>query len=100
MEEMGPYLEEDEVKSIALSIKTITYELCIRFLTDYINGDTYFKIRYKEHNRDRFLNQFTLLQDIETKTEEIDEYIDELYSNHHKGNAQVKKIGPINKTTH
>ena len=100
MEEMGPYLEEDEVKSIGLSIKTITYELCIRFLTDYINGDTYFKIRYKEHNRDRFLNQFTLLQDIETKTEEIDEYIDELYSNHHNSNHQIKKIGTINKTTH
>jgi len=100
MEEMGPYLEEDEVKSISLSIKTLTYELCVRFLTDYINGDTYFKIKYKEHNRDRFLNQFTLLQDIETKTEEIDEYIDQLYNANQQNKTQIKKIGSKNKTTH
>ena len=59
-----------------LSIKILTYELAIRFLTDYINGDTYFKIKHKNHNKDRFMNQYILLKDIETKLDEINDYIE------------------------
>ena len=77
LEEMLPYLTMDEINYLGLSIKTLTYELAVRFLTDYLNGDTYFKIKYKQHNRDRFLNQYILLKDIETKLEEINDYIDE-----------------------
>jgi len=79
IEEMADYLTKEEVNYIATSIGTLTYELTIRFLTDYINGDTYFKIKYEEHNRDRFLNQYTLLQDVEEKTPEINKYVKTLY---------------------
>ena len=75
LEEMTDYLTSDEINYLGLSIKILTYELVLRFLTDYINGDTYFKIKYKHHNRDRFLNQYTLLLDIETKLDEINEFI-------------------------
>lgn len=81
LEEMGPYLEKEEINYIALSIKILTYELTLRFLTDYINGDTYFKIKYKEHNRDRFINQYTLLNDIENKLEEINDFVIKTYKN-------------------
>ena len=77
LEETYDSLTQDEITYLGLSIKILTYELVLRFLTDYINGDTYFKIKYPEHNRDRFLNQYYLLQDIETKLDEINDYIEE-----------------------
>jgi len=80
LEEMAPFLEKDEVNYIGISIKILTYELAMRFLTDYINGDTYFKIKYDKHNRDRFINQFTLLKDIENKLDEINLYVNDLYN--------------------
>ena len=72
---MYEYLTPDELNNIVLSIKILTYELSIRFLTDYINGDTYFKIKYKNHNRDRFLNQYALLKDIESKQPELESFV-------------------------
>jgi len=76
LEEMTECLTKDEINYLGLSIKILTYELVLRFLTDYLNGDTYFKIKYEHHNRDRFLNQYILLQDIETKLDEINEFIE------------------------
>jgi len=90
LDEMGPHLTKDEITYIGLSIKTLTYELAVRFLTDYINGDIYFKTKYNEHNRDRFLNQYTLLNDINEKIVEIDSFVNESYNNS-KSNTLVKK---------
>lgn len=82
LEEMSNTLTPTEVNYICLSIKTITYELALRFLTDYINGDTYFKIKYPLHNKDRFKNQFLLLKDIETKSEAICSFVIETYNSY------------------
>jgi len=79
LEEMAPYLTHLEVNYIGLSIATLTYELALRFLTDYINNDIYFKVKYKKHNYDRFINQFILLKDIESKIDEINKYVKETY---------------------
>ncbi len=49
----------------------MTYECGIRFLADYINGDTYFKIHREHHNLDRARNQFALVKDIEKKLPEM-----------------------------
>ena len=76
LEEMVNCLTNDEINYLGLSIKILTYELALRFLTDYINGDTYFKIKYKNHNKDRFMNQYILLKDIENKLDEINDYIE------------------------
>lgn len=75
LEEMADYLKQDELYYIGASIKILTYELAVRFLTDYINGDTYFKVRYRDHNADRFMNQYTLLKDIDRKLDEINRYV-------------------------
>lgn len=79
LEEMAPYLTQTEVSYIGLSIATLTYELTLRFLTDYISNDVYFKIKYEKHNYDRFINQFTLLKDIESKIDEINNFVKETY---------------------
>lgn len=86
LSEMGDYLTADEVNCLGQSIRILTYELTLRFLTDYINGDIYFKTRYPEHNRDRYLNQFALLKDIDEKLEEIDVFIKEFMKKESKKN--------------
>lgn len=80
LEEMAAFLTQTEVNSISLSIMAMTYELALRFLTDYINGDTYFKVKYPNHNKDRFHNQYLLLKDIETKAKEISNFVTNLYN--------------------
>lgn len=65
-------LTEAEIKYLPFSGKLMTYECGIRFLTDYLNGDTYFKTRYPEHNLDRCHTQFTLVADMEKKMAEMD----------------------------
>lgn len=82
LEEMADYLTKDEITYIGASIKILTYELATRFLTDYINGDVYFKVKYKEHNADRFMNQYILLKDIDSKLEEINRYVRKRTINH------------------
>lgn len=77
LSEMGSFLTPDEVTYMGQSIRILTYELTLRFLTDYINGDIYFKTRYPEHNKDRYLNQFVLLKNIEKNLDEIDGFIKE-----------------------
>lgn len=67
LSEMRESLTEDEIALMPLSVKLMTYECGIRFLTDYLNGDTYFKIHREHHNLDRARNQFKLVADIAGK---------------------------------
>lgn len=75
LSEMAPYLEYEEATLMAESIRIITLELAIRFLNDYINGDTYFKIDYENHNLDRARNQLHLVKDIEENLDYMNNYI-------------------------
>ena len=75
MSEMKDALTEEEIRLLPLSVKLMTYECGIRFLTDYLNGDTYFKIHREHHNLDRARNQFKLVADITAKEEKLAEII-------------------------
>lgn len=59
------FLTPAEIDNLAFSAKYITYEQVLRFLMDYINGDTYYKIKYPEHNLVRTHAQYRLLQSME-----------------------------------
>lgn len=61
----GKTLTETEKEYLPFSAKLLTFECGMRFLTDYLNGDTYFRIAYPEHNLDRCRNQFKLVADME-----------------------------------
>ena len=65
------FLTETELYSLAIGAKIMTYECGIRFLTDYLNGDTYFKIHREHHNLDRCRTQFKLVADMEKKMDEM-----------------------------
>ena len=80
LSEMAPYLTYEEVKNMGLSIEVITYELALRFLNDYINGDTYFKTNYSKHNLVRTRNQIKLLSDIKSKKSYIENYVQDTYT--------------------
>ena len=79
LSEMAPFITYEELSLMPESIRIITLELAIRFLNDYINGDTYFKTSYETHNLDRARNQIALVADIESKMEKIRSIIFELY---------------------
>lgn len=60
-------LTEAEIEFMPFAAKLMTFECGIRFLTDYLDGDNYFKIRRPEHNLDRCRTQFKLVSDMEKK---------------------------------
>ncbi len=62
----GDALTKEEIKLLPFSVKLCTYELALRFLGDYINGDTYFFPKYEGINLDRARTQIKLLEEIET----------------------------------
>lgn len=59
------------------SIRLIAFELGLRFFTDYLTGDVYFKVRHAEHNLQRALVQFRLAEQIEAREQEIRAIIEE-----------------------
>lgn len=68
-------LTEEEVRAFPMGAYMLTLETGIRFLTDYLNGDTYFRIAYPQHNLDRARNQFKLVSDMEEKMDEMNRIV-------------------------
>lgn len=60
-------LTKAEIEALPVGAKVMTFECGMRFLTDYLQGDTYFKIHRENHNLDRCRTQFKLVADMETK---------------------------------
>lgn len=71
LEEAGKSLTPTEIEYLPFSAKIMTFECGIRFLTDYLNGDTYFKIHREGHNLDRCRTQFKLVWDMEEKMDRM-----------------------------
>lgn len=71
----GGRLVKAEKENLALSALVITFELAIRFLGDYLNGDVYFSIRTPHHNAERAANQLHLVCDMEKKYEEMQKLV-------------------------
>ena len=67
MEELKDVMTPREKELMPFAAKLMTYECGIRFLADYLNGDTYFKVKRPEHNLDRCRTQFKLVKDMEEK---------------------------------
>lgn len=72
-------LTEDEITTLADAVFSITAEQCTRFLGDYLNGDTYFRVRRPGHNLDRSHCQIALAKDIESKLDTMREIVARIY---------------------
>ncbi|MBR2466249.1 MAG: phosphotransferase [Clostridia bacterium] len=69
-------LTEAEIDLLPESAIMMTFECGMRFLADYLNGDTYFKIHRPKQNLDRARNQFKLVSDMEKALPEMHKIID------------------------
>jgi hypothetical protein len=64
-------LTEGELEMLPIGAIMMTFECGMRFLADYLNGDTYFRIHRPSHNLDRCRNQFKLVSDMEKHLDEM-----------------------------
>jgi aminoglycoside phosphotransferase (APT) family kinase protein len=74
----GSFLTQAEKELLVVSGKLITFEQGIRFLTDYLNGDVYYKVHRPEQNLDRARTQFKLIASMEQQEETMHALIDKL----------------------
>nr|MBO4518231.1 phosphotransferase [Clostridia bacterium] len=72
---VGNGITDAEVKQLAFSAILMTYECGMRFLTDHLNGDTYFRISRENHNLDRARTQFKLVEDMEKLLPEMEKIV-------------------------
>jgi hypothetical protein len=76
LEEIIEILTPLEIENLAYSAKVMTLECGMRFLTDYLNGDVYFRTKRENQNLDRCRTQFKLVQEMEESLEKIAKIIE------------------------
>ena len=81
LESAASFLTDVEVENLAFGAKLLTYMQTVRFLTDYLNGDTYYKTKHKEHNLERTEAQFKLLTSMEENFEKMEQIVSEAVAN-------------------
>jgi hypothetical protein len=74
----GPFLTSAERGLIAFAGKLITFTVGLRFLTDYLAGDVYFRVHRPGHNLDRCRTQFKLVESIEQQEKAMQTFVDKL----------------------
>ena len=74
-------LTKAEKDNLSFGVKLMTLECGIRFLSDYLDGDVYFRTDYPEHNLVRARNQFRLVEDIEAKYDKMQEIVKSFLDN-------------------
>jgi hypothetical protein len=75
IEGCGGGLTEEELLSLPYGAIMMTFECGMRFLTDHLNGDTYFKIHRENHNLDRCRTQLRLVEEMEQALPEMIAFI-------------------------
>jgi len=65
LEEAGTFLDSEEIKLLPYAPIYMTFIIGLRFLTDYLNGDVYFRVHHPGHNLERARVQFRLVEEME-----------------------------------
>ena len=71
----GESMDEEEVLSLPIGAKIMTLECGMRILTDYLEGDIYFKTSRENHNLDRCRTQFKLVSDMEKLWDKMNDIV-------------------------
>jgi hypothetical protein len=74
----GEFLTPAEKRFLPFAGKLITFEIGIRFLTDFLAGDTYFKVHREGHNLDRWRTQLKLVESIERQEEAMNRLVESI----------------------
>ena len=80
IEELKESFTPKEIELLAFSAKLMTLECGVRFLTDHLDGDNYFRIHRPNHNLDRARTQFKLVADMEEKMDKMNEIVQKYYN--------------------
>ena len=72
----GKFLTDIEIENLPYAAMLFPYMQAVRFFADYLNGDTYYKIAYPEHNLVRTRNQIHLLESVESHLPEMVAFIE------------------------
>lgn len=78
LESARSFLTPVEIEHLPYAVALFPYMQCVRFLTDYLNGDVYYKILYPEHNKVRSIAQFELFRQVESLQAELADTIKSL----------------------
>ncbi|MCY4779117.1 aminoglycoside phosphotransferase family protein [Sphingobacterium sp. UT-1RO-CII-1] len=76
MSKAKDFLTDNELSSLLDGVFLLPFMQAVRFLTDYIDGDTYYKIQYPEHNLVRTKSQIKLVQELEAHESELVEILE------------------------
>ena len=79
MRGLGDNLTVNEEKLLPTGAILMTFECGMRFLTDYLEGDVYFKTAYPEHNLVRCRTQFKLVEEMEKSLDFMQKTVDDIY---------------------
>jgi len=74
------FITEAELKLLPEAARLITFIIGIRFLTDYLNGDAYFKIQYPEHNLVRAKVQFKLIEEMDSQIASMQQAVETVFN--------------------
>lgn len=75
LKETRNFLTEAEINSLSQGVLLLPFIMGLRFLTDYIDGDNYYKINFPDHNLRRAKAQFRLVEELEKKYEQLNAII-------------------------
>ena len=78
LEKCGEFLTDAEIEMLPYASIMLTLECGMRFLSDHINGDVYFKIHREDHNLDRARTQFKLVSDMEKNIDNMRNVINKI----------------------
>ncbi|MEA3443889.1 MAG: hypothetical protein U9R19_04100 [Bacteroidota bacterium] len=78
LSELKNTLSENEIKNLVFGGKIMTFMIGLRFLTDFLEGDIYYKTSRENHKLDRCRTQFKLLSEIEKKEDVLEGIIKQI----------------------
>jgi hypothetical protein len=79
LEEAVYFLTESELDSLLKGVLLLPYAQTVRFLTDYLEGDHYYKIHFPEHNLQRTRAQLTLVKKLEENRDKLGQIITDIW---------------------
>lgn len=84
LKETSSLLTDLEIEQMAFSAHYMTFIMGLRFLTDYLEGDVYYKIRHEHHNLQRCRAQFRLVSKMEAQADEMKKMVWQIHHSHMK----------------
>ncbi|MEI7983182.1 MAG: hypothetical protein WCI71_16155, partial [Bacteroidota bacterium] len=82
-------INESEMAHLAFSALFMTFIIGLRFLTDHLDGDLYYKTAFPGHNLQRARSQFRLMESMEEKLGEMEKIIHGILNQQQNGNNRI-----------